>query len=296
MKTCKLFSLLVIVALILSACGNKQSKTGEQGSEAMDLSQYIEAAKAITPNMDDVSHYLKALEISEAGYYPVLTNDPYKAHDYKSSFPVAAANLGVYSIDIIYHVYGDDMEKAYTTFAAAQELAKYVGVEGVFATMTFDAFEGTAVSRDSMAMIINELLKESQNYATEEEVLFIHTAYLAGAYVEKMYIVSSLIQQALKSEELTKEEEVSLKESIVIYISRLKSVDVLLNIVEKQADQVKSVATLESLQQLRKEATSLEGEEESILSATPAELRNNELLNSSFVTVAKARTLIVTAG
>jgi len=296
MKTFKLFSLIVIVALFLSACGNKQNKTGDQESEAMDLSKYIEAAKAITPNMDDVSHYLKALEISEAGYYPVLTNDPYKAHDYKSSYPVAAANLGVYSIDIIYHVYGGDMEKAYTSFAAAQELAKYVGVEGAFAAMTFDAFEGTAVSRDSMAMIINELLKESQKYSTEEEIMFVHTAYLAGAYAEKMYIISSLIQQALKSEDLSQEDEVSLKESIVIYISRLKSVDALLNIVEKQADQVKSVATLENLQELRNEATSLEAEEDSILSASPAELRDNEMLNKSFETVAKVRTLIVTAG
>lgn len=296
MKTFKFLSLLTIAALLVSSCGNKQGKTSEESSEAMDIKQYIEAAKAITPNLEDISQYIKALEVVDAKYYPVLVNDPYKAHDYKSTFPAAAANLGIYSIDIIYHAYGEAIESAYLTFAAAQELAKFIGIEGAFAAITFDAFEGSISNRDSIAMIINELLKESQNYASDEEVLFIHAAYLAGAYAEKMHIISSLIQQSLKSESLTPEDEINLKESIVIYVNRLKSVDALLKLVEPQAEQIKSVALLENFQQLRKLATSLEAEEEAILSSTIDELKENALLNASFETVSKIRTLIVTAG
>ena len=36
---------------------------------------------------------------------------------------VAAANLGIYMTDIIYHFYGDATESMYTSFQAAQELA-----------------------------------------------------------------------------------------------------------------------------------------------------------------------------
>ena len=293
MKTLKLLSLLVLIALIFSSCGNKKAQSDESASESFDIAKYIEAAEAINPKAEDVSQYMKALELVNAKYYPALVNDPYKAHDYKTGYPLAAANLGIYSIDIVYHVYGDAIDAAYTSFAAAQELAKYVGVEGAYAAMTFDAFEGSASNRDSIVLIFNELLRDSRNYTTEEEILFVHTAFLSGVYVEKMHIVGSLIQQLLKSEELTQEESIELKELLVIYIERLKTAQVLVSAIEEQVEQLKDVIILEQFQELRKMGTSIEAEEEGILSASPAELKSNELLNASFETVNSIRTLIV---
>ena len=293
MKTLKLLSLLALIAVLFSSCGNKKAKSDESASESFDLNTYIEAAKAINPNAEDVSQYMKALELVNANYYPALVNDPYKAHDYKTTYPIAAANLGIYSIDIIYHVYGDDINAAYTSFAAAQELAKYIGVEGAYASMTFDAFEGSAANRDSLVMIFNELLKDSRNYTTEEEILFVHTAFLSGVYVEKMHIVGSLIQQLLKSEELSQEESIELKELLVIYIERLKSAQVLVSAIEGQVEQLKNIIILEQFQELRKIGTSIEAEEEAMLSATPAELKSNDLLNTSFEILNSIRTLMV---
>ena len=294
MKTLKLFTLLTILAVVLSSCGNKKAKTGDASAEAFDLQQYIEAAKAITPNMDNIGNYIDALELVDAKYYPMLMNDPYKAQEYKTSFPVAAVNLGIYSIDIIYHVYGDAIDAAYLSFAAAQELARFVGVEGAFAATTFDAFEGAAASRDSVTLMFNNLLTESQNYSTEKEILFVHTAYLAGAYIEKMYIMSSLIQQALKSDEFTQEDEINLKESIVIYVERLKSVDVLLTAIEAQIDQLKSLELLAQFQELRTLATSIEAGEAEILAASNAELRESEKLQQSFDIISNIRSMLVT--
>ena len=66
MKTLKLFSLLIVASLGLSSCGGKKSGDNEVSSEKIDIKDYIEAAKAITPNMDDVSQYIKALELVNA--------------------------------------------------------------------------------------------------------------------------------------------------------------------------------------------------------------------------------------
>lgn len=295
MKTLKLFTLLTIVAVLLSSCGNKKGKTGEVQEEEFNLQNYIELASEITPNMDDIGQYLKALDLVNAKYYPVIAHDPYKAPDYKTSYPLAAALLGVYSIDIVYHAYGDGIDAAYLSFAAAQELARYVGVEGAFAATTFDAFEGTAGSRDSVTMMYNNLLVESENYSTEGEILFVHTAYLIGAYTEKMHIISTLIQQALNTESLTQEEEISLKQSIVLYADRLKTADLLLSAIEVQIDHFQTFLIPDQFFKLNKLATSIEATEEEILKMPLQEIKESELLKESFKIVSNIRTMLVTA-
>jgi hypothetical protein len=295
MKTLKLFTLLTIVAVLLSSCGNKKGKTGDVQEEEFNLQKYIELANEITPNMNDIGQYLKALDLVKAKYYPELAHDPYKAPEYKTSFPHAAAMLGVYSIDIVYHAYGDDIDAGYLSFAAAQELARYVGVEGAFAVTTFDAFEGTAGSRDSIALMYNNLLKESENYANEGEILFVNTAYLIGGYTEKMHIMSSLIQQKLNAETLSQEEEISLKQLIVVYADRLKAAGSLLSAIEIQIDHFQTFLIPDQFFKLNKLATSIEATEAEILEMPLEKIKESELLKESFQIVSNIRTMLVTA-
>ena len=109
MKYINISLALFISAIFLASCGNSAKKE-DQSSTTFDLDAYIKAAEAIDPDLNSVDQVFSILDMVNAEYYDVLTNDPYNAHSYKTSYPVAAANLGVYMADILYHHYGEDTE------------------------------------------------------------------------------------------------------------------------------------------------------------------------------------------
>ena len=82
------YTLALVLALIMFAsCGSSEKKK-DQSSETFNIEDYIKAAEAIEPNMNKVEQVFNILDMVNAEYYDVLTNDPYSAHNYKFSYPV----------------------------------------------------------------------------------------------------------------------------------------------------------------------------------------------------------------
>ena len=167
------------------------------------MADYIATAEAIDPNLNKVDQVFKILDLVNAEYNDILTNDSYRAHNYKFSYSVAAANLGVYMADILYHHYGGNDEAMFLSFAAAQELAKYIGVESEFGAFTIEGMTGTTVNRDTLARLFNGLLRDSEKYNNEKEMIFVHTSFLIGSFVEKVFISSNLLTEKLANNELS---------------------------------------------------------------------------------------------
>ena len=97
--------------------------------------------------------------------------------------------------DILYHHYGGNDEAMYLSFAAAQELAKYIGVESEFGAFTIEGMAGTAMNRDTISRLFNNLLKDSEKYNNEKEMVFVHTSFLIGSFVEKVYYIQQPAQR-----------------------------------------------------------------------------------------------------
>ena len=120
------YTLTFVLAIALfTSCGSNKKK--EQSSDTFNIEDYIKAAETIDPTINSVDQIFDIMYMVNAEYYDVLTNDPYNAHSYKGSFPIAAANLGIYMVDILYHFYGEEPETMYLAFQAAQELAMHIG-------------------------------------------------------------------------------------------------------------------------------------------------------------------------
>ena len=238
------FSLLAVLALFLvTSCGSKKKEA--KSDETFDLQSYIKAAEAVVPNLNKVDQAFTILELVNAEYYDVLTNDPYSAHSYKGSFPIAAANLGIYMTDIIYHFYGEADETMFLTFSAAQELAKHLGLDAEFGRWTIERLEGTAVIKDTITQMFNQLLIDSEKYTSEEETVFVHTAFLTGSFIEKVFITGSLLKQKMMNIEMTKEEEGNVRELLVIYLNQLNpATGVLYDAFDQQRDQMKGLMVL----------------------------------------------------
>lgn len=279
----------------MTSCGgNKKQET--QTADTFDLDAYIKAADAIDPNMNKVDQVFKILDMVNAEYYDVLTNDPYSAHNYKASYPIAAANLGIYMTDIIYHFYGDATETMYLAFSAAQELGKYLGIESEFASWTIERLEGSAMQRDTIAKIFNGLLVDSEKYTSDQERVFIHTAFLTGSFIEKVYITGNLLKQKMAATQLSKKQESDIRELMVIYLNQLNpSTGILFDAFTKQQDQLEGLVTLTTFERLEALSDHLKELKPELIAAPISEIASNKDLNTTFELVANLRNLLVNA-
>ncbi len=290
------YTLVLVLSLALFAsCGNKTKK--EQTTGTFDIQDYIKAAETIDPSLNSVEQVFDILAMVNAEYYDVLTNDPYSAHAYKSSYPVAAANLGIYVTDILYHFYGEATETMYLAFSAAQELAMHIGVESKFGAWTIEQLEGSTVHRDTITMLFNNLLADSEKYGSEQERVFVHTAFLTGSFVEKVYITGNLLMQKIEMEEMSQEDEGDIRELLVIYLNQLNpSTGVLYDAFLRQQDQLKTIEILSTFEQLKALSEHLIEVKPTLTVAPMAEVGSNEELKKSFKLIEDLRNTLVTAG
>lgn len=290
------YTLVLVLSLVLFAsCGNKTNK--DQTAGTFDIQDYIKAAETIDPSLNNVEQIFSILDMVNAEYYDVLTNDPYSAHAYKSSYPIAAANLGIYVTDILYHFYGEATETMYLTFSAAQELAMYIGVESEFGAWTIEKLEGSTLHRDTITMLFNTLLTDSEKYQSEQERIFIHTAFLTGSFVEKVHITGNLLKQKLLMEDKTQEDEGDIREILVIYLNQLNpSTGVLFEAFSRQQDQLKDLLVLKTFEELKALSEHLIELKAELAVAPIEDIAANEELKTSFQLIENLRNVLVSAG
>ena len=284
----------VLTLFLITSCGNRKQEP--TSNETFDLQSYIKAAEAVDPNMNKVDQVFTILDLVRAEYYDVLTNDPYSAHSYKTSYPIAAANMGIYMTDIIYHFYGEAEETMFLTFSAAQELAKFLGLDSEFATWTIERLEGSNIKRDTITQMFNNLLMDSKKYSSEKETVFVHTAFLTGSFIEKVYITGSLLKQKMQSGELEQDDEGDIRELLVIYLNQLNpATGVLHDAFVQQQDQLEGLLVLTTFAKLEALSEQLKLVKPELIVASIKDIAANDDLNTTFDLVANLRNLLVSA-
>jgi len=289
------YTLALLISLALFAsCGSNQKK--EQSSDTFNIEDYIKAAETISPSVNSVEQIFDVLDLVNAEYYDVLTNDPYNAHSYKTSYPIASANLGIYMVDILYHFYGEATETMYLSFQAAQELAKEIGVDSELGTWTFEKLEGSTMQRDTITRMFNMLLKDSEQYGSEKEMIFIHTAFLTGSFIEKVHITGNLLKQKILVDELSQEDEGDIRELLVIFMNQLNPASAILyDAFVKQQDQLEGLVVLSTFEKLKELSEHLTELKPTLTIAPISEIRANQELKTAFQLIENLRSLLITA-
>ena len=289
------YTLALILSLALfTSCGSNTKK--DQSSDTFNLEDYIKTAETIDPTLNNVEQIFDILDMVNAEYYDMLTSDPYNAHSYKTSYPVAAANLGIYIVDVLYHFYGEATETMFLSFQAAQELAKHIGVDEQFGSWTIEKLEGTTMQRDTITQMFNTLLKDSENYGSEKEMVFVHTAFLAGSFVEKVHITGNLLKQKLMIEELSQEDEGDIRELLVIFMNQLNpSTSVLYDAFVRQQEQLEGLIVLTTFEKLEELSDHLIELKPTLAVAPISDIAANEELKTALQLIDNMRSVLVTA-
>ena len=284
-KVIQHLAVILMALLVAYSCGSgtdraKEGQTEESISDesAYTFEKFLEDAKNIQMNAASISSIHQYLVIARVDYFQEICNPPENVNKYMDSYPFAAANLGVYFADLIYHTYARATENTANTTDAILELADYIGLENDLYEGLVARYADNDVPIDSTLMYWNMLMKDSEKYGSESEKVFVKSAILLGNNIEKWYLVSTLIQIPFRRE-ISPDEATLAKQELTYFMMNLENrVDVLLKMAVAQRDQLKSVFLIEELEKLKQAATAVTASGDQILALdAPGIMANAEL-------------------
>jgi hypothetical protein len=101
-----------------------------------------------------------------------------------------AINLGIYGADLSYSAMFDQKQITREYFAAAQKLAKEMGVDGALTSDLLERLDSNQESRDSLLKIVSEAYLDLNGYLKENQRIEISALVIAGGWLEALYLSS----------------------------------------------------------------------------------------------------------
>lgn len=198
--------LIFIAISILAISVNAQEKKGD--SEMQD----------IMPELTHISKINAFFKVNDVAFYSDIPNDPIKAINYKRDHKIAA-NMGVYLGDMIY-VFGTKGYKVGSeSYGAAMELAKKMGIEEQFPDVIIDRYRAEKISADDVVKSLDDALDKSEKKLSATDKKEFYDFMIFGNYIEKLYIVSTLIQKS-KESDLPEAAVANLNRSLLLLMAR----------------------------------------------------------------------------
>jgi DNA-directed RNA polymerase subunit F len=101
-----------------------------------------------------------------------------------------AINLGIYGADLSYAAMFDQKQITMEYFAAAQKLAKQMGVDGALTSELLERLDRNQESRDSLLKIVSEAYMDLNGYLKESKRIEVSALVVAGGWLEALYLSS----------------------------------------------------------------------------------------------------------
>jgi hypothetical protein len=291
MKQKLVFFLIGIFTLSISCQNQKAKKDTDQksGSEVV-----VEEIHEVMPEfgLRTISDLQSVFEMADVGYYPEITNEPTYALNYKGEEKIAA-NMGVYMADLLYAMTTSGRKDAYADYGAIMELSKHIGLTNEFPALIIERYEKSTVSIDSIVIMLDHAFENSEKKLSDIDKSEFYEFMLLGNYIEKLYLVSSIIQRPKKTE-LPEEVEASLKRNLVGLISKQSNrLEELLKIMSKYSNVSNNVLVLDELIELKNAYMIVEAKRDEIMKLGPTEFYGAKEILNVHEKIAKIRSRIV---
>lgn len=192
--------ILPIVALALVvfmySCGSKQQAEGSEAGafeEAQNQPGVSESLEGVIYNVPPPSEIPWLLEATGAEFNGDLVNSYTIADKYKTTFDVAALNLGVYASDLGYLSVYDKTQDAINYLSTMKSLADHLGVASAYDEDLIVRFENNIGAKDSLEYIINEGVKNADELLKSDDRSQAAALMTTGSFIEGLYVATQLI-------------------------------------------------------------------------------------------------------
>jgi hypothetical protein len=181
----------------------------------------------IFPSPSEIPYIIQG---TGADFNPNIINSHQKYEDYTISAKKAAFNLGVYATDIGYLSSYGKTQEALNYMDVCLKLTETVGAKDAIDFNVLERFEKNLSNPDSLAVIIDQVIDNSDEYLQNNERTNIAALVIGGTFIEALYISTQIIDTYPKD---------MLPDDL-----RLQVLSPLVQMLAKQKDSLKDVITL----------------------------------------------------
>lgn len=182
----------------------------------------------IQPQLTSVKNITAFFQMNDITYHKDIVNNPENALRYNEENKIAA-NIGAYLADMVYGL-GTKSEHTYKSFGAVVRLADKLDLEDEFTELVIKRINDEDISIEEASEVLDRTLKGSSKNLDDITKKDLYNYIVYGNYIEKLYVVSSL---------LTKAKESNLPEPVKANMNRN-----LLLMMAKQSDQLEELSRL----------------------------------------------------
>ena len=292
--------ILPVVALalvfLMYSCGSKKQEEGSE-SDAFEEAQkqsgeVSESLEGVIYNVPPPSEIPWLLEATGAEFNGDLVNSYTVADNYKTTFDVAALNLGVYAADLGYLSVYDKTQDAINYLTTMKSLADHLGVASAYDENLIARFESNLGTKDSLEFIINEGVENADELLKSEDRSQAAALMTTGSFVEGLYVATQLIETYPENVLSEEQRFTILTPLIVVVLQQENSLGDLIKLatsVPQDGLIAQVVSDLKELQQIYAELDI----DEKIQNNQTSELLNDETLKRLTQRIAKVRMDIV---
>ncbi|MBP6574407.1 MAG: hypothetical protein KA230_08150 [Flavobacteriales bacterium] len=187
---------LLPVALLLAACGGGHQQGDELLTDGSDSTAAAQDAmkqktKKIFYSIPSPMETAELLRKAGAEYDKDILNDPNNRTNYTSPSK-QAINLGVYGADLSYASVFNQTQESMLFTAAAQSMAKQLGINSVFSDSTMQAMEEAKGDREALLDIVTDTYWNMDGYLKEEGRSHLSALMIAAGWTEGLYIATQV--------------------------------------------------------------------------------------------------------
>lgn len=223
--------LIVIIVGLIFACGSDKKKDSDSAKEFDDaqgqMKQQLDKTLLDIPSPSEIPYIIQG---TGADFNPNIINSLQKYEDYTISAKKAAFNLGVYATDIGYLSSYGKTQEALNYMDVCLKLTETVGAKDAIDFNVLERFEKNLSNPDSLAVIIDQVIDNSDEYLQNNERTNIAALVIGGTFIEALYISTQIIDTYPKD---------MLPDDL-----RLQVLSPLVQMLAKQKDSLKDVITL----------------------------------------------------
>jgi len=288
------YILLLLGGILISSC-----ITTKKSDPVEELRKSI---SDLNPRLMLSSDAARLIEESEADYLPEITLstsiiEKYMAGDtllFLSNELQAAALMGIYSADVVYHLAFLNRDQAFESYTAAQLIANELGFGDIYVTNLLSRHESEDFSIDSMIYEVDQaLIKVDKSYSATDRARIL-LVFLAANYIEKQYYIHATVQ-AYKNKNAEPDKKIRLaKEFVLMTLSQEKAINTLIDLIEKNKYAEDSGYLLGELKVLRDNFARIAPLKERIDDLSPADIFENPDFDAMFAQLQLIRNYFTT--
>jgi hypothetical protein len=188
---------LIFSVLVVFSCGSKQ-KAGDDEIKKKALKEVADSSFSQIVKLNNTlfsvpSPYQAAIFISEQNipFNNEILSNTKNVKEYNTSFKMAA-NLGVYGADLAYITLYEHSPEAMNYFSVIKLLSEKLELLAAFDQKTIERLEKNVSNQDSMLFILGNTYRNADAYLKENEREDVACAVIAGGWIESMYLLTHL--------------------------------------------------------------------------------------------------------